>query len=68
MYEIIMMRMMMVAVISIAQNLTDKGEYTTLYKSNNNVYIKTSKIIYIVILSYSSYTTHTHTYRRTEGM
>ena len=58
MYEIMMM---MMAVISIAPNLTDKGEYTTIYKSNNNVYIKTSKIIYIVILSYSSYTTHTHT-------
>ena len=28
-------------VISIAQYLTDKGEHTALYKTNNNVYIKT---------------------------
>ena len=32
-------------VISIASYLTDKGEYTELYKINTNVYIKTSKII-----------------------
>ena len=31
-------------VISIAPYRTDKGEHTALYKVNNNVYIKTSKI------------------------
>ena len=47
-------------VISIVPYLTGKGEHTVLYKNNNNVYIKTSKIInYIVIILYSS---HTHTY------
>ena len=43
--------------------LTDKGEHTALYKYkvNNNVYLKTSKIIdYIVIMLYSLHT-HAHT-------
>jgi len=30
-----------IAVISIAPYLADKGEQTALYKINNNVYIKT---------------------------
>ena len=32
-----------IAVISIAPYLADKGEQTALYKINNNVYIKTLK-------------------------
>ena len=31
--------------ISFGPYLTEKGELTALYKINNNVYIKTSKII-----------------------
>ena len=52
-----------IAVISIALYLTDMGELTALYKINNNVYIKTSKIInYVVIILYHTHThTHTHT-------
>ena len=51
-----------IAVISIALYLTDMGELTALYKINNNVYIKTSKIInYVVIILYH---THTHTHRK----
>ena len=39
-----------IAIISVALYLTDKGEHTVLYKINNNGYIKTWKIInYIVI-------------------
>ena len=38
--------MIITAVISIALYLIDKGEHTALYKINNNVYLKTSKIIY----------------------
>ena len=34
-------------VISIAPYIADKGEHTALYKINNNVYSKTSKIIII---------------------
>ena len=52
--------MMIIVVISVALHLANKGEHTMLYKIQNNVYIKTSKIInYIVIILYSS---HTHTY------
>ena len=52
-----------IAVISIALYLTDRGELTALYKINNNVYIKTSKIInYVVIILYHTHT-HTHTGR-----
>ena len=59
-----------IAVISTAQYLTNKSEHTALDMINNNVYIKTSKIIsYIVIILHSSHTTpaqnlsvsHTHT-------
>ena len=41
--------LLLIAVISIAPYLTDKGERTALYKINNDVYIKfrTSKIIII---------------------
>ena len=47
---------LIIVVISIAPYLTDKGEYTALYKVNNNVNIKTSKIMsYIVIILYSSH-------------
>ena len=39
------------AVISLAPYITDKGELTALYRTNNDVYIKTSKIInYSVII------------------
>ena len=33
--------MVIIAVISIAPYLTDKGEHTALYKISNNVYTKT---------------------------
>ena len=66
------------AFISIALYITDKGELTALYKTNNDVYIKTSKIInYSVIILYTSHIpppphththTHAHTHGRTEGM
>ena len=53
-----------IAVIFVAPYLTDKGEHTALYKVNNNVYIKTSKIIsYIVIVSFAhacAYTKQVH--------
>ena len=39
---------MMIAVISIAPHLTEKSEYTAIYKINDNVYIKTSKKIIII--------------------
>ena len=43
-----------IVVISLALYLTDKGEHTALYKINNKVYIKTSKMINcIVIILYS---------------
>ena len=46
-------------VISIVPYLTGKGEHTVLYKNNNNVYIKTSKIInYIGILLYTPLPPH----------
>ena len=32
-----------IAVISIAPYLTDKGEHTAIFKINDNVYFKTSK-------------------------
>ena len=38
---IIIIIIIIIAVISIAPYLTDKGEQTSLYKINNNVYIKT---------------------------
>ena len=51
-----------------APYLTDKDEHAVLYKINNNVYIKTTKIInYTVIILYSSHThryTHTWVHRR----
>ena len=50
------------AVISIPPYLTDMGVNTAFYNINNNVYIKTSKIInYIVIILYSLHTTSVHT-------
>ena len=60
--------------MSKALYLTHKGEHTVLYRSNNNVCIKTSNITnYIVIILYSMHActnmhTHTYTHRRTEGM
>ena len=56
--------LVIIAVISIALYLTtDKGEHTALYKINNNVYIKTSKIInYIVIIINIVFLVHTHRY------
>ena len=58
-----------IAVISIAPYLTDKGEHTTLYKNNYNVYIKTSNIINyishsIVFLACTHTHTHTHAHAR----
>ena len=54
------------AVISIAPYLTDKGEYTTLNKINNNVCIKTSQTMnYTVIIMYSA---HAHAHTHMEGM
>ena len=51
-----------IAVISIAPFLTDKGEHTTFNKINNNVGIRTSQTMnYIVIIMYSA---HTHTHGR----
>ena len=42
--------------------LTSKGEHTALYKVNNNVSIKTSKMIdYVVIIVYSLHV-HAHTH------
>ena len=74
-FQIVLLLLLLIitAVISIASYLTDKGEHTAFYKINNNVYIKTSKIInyYIVLILYSSHThhirkhTHTHTHART---
>ena len=57
-------RQTIIAVISIALYLTSKGEHTALYKVNKSVSIKTSKTI-IMIIFYSSHTTHTGP---TEGM
>ena len=67
------MNRLIIAVISIAPYLTDKGGHIALYKINNNVYIKTSKIInYVVIILYSSHAraqtdTHTRTHARTHA-
>ena len=44
----------------IALCLPNKGGHTALYKINNNVHIKKSKIITVIIL-YSSHTTLTPT-------
>ena len=49
------------AVISITPYLTDQGEHTALYKINNNVHIKISKIINCVIIILYSSRAHTHT-------
>ena len=56
--------LIIIMVISVVPDLTDKSEHTVLYKINNNVYIKTSKMInYIVIILYSlQIHTHTHTH------
>ena len=59
------------AFFSTALYITDKGKLTALYKTNNDVYIKTSKIInYSVIILYSSHIPpppppHTHTHIHT---
>ena len=76
--------LIIVAVISIAPYLTDKSEHTAhaLYKINNKVCIKTSKIINSTLysrnivfpppppprLSPSLSLSHTHTHGHTEGM
>ena len=47
--------------------MTNKGKHTALYKINNNVYIKTSKVInYIVIILYFSHA-RAHTHARTHA-
>ena len=43
------MNRLIIAVISIALYLTDKGGHIALYKINNNVYLKTSEIINYVL-------------------
>ena len=62
------MQLTIIAVISTVLYLT-KGEHTVFYKINNNVYIKTSKIINdIVIILQSSLSlslSHTHTHTHT---
>ena len=55
--------MIIIAVIYIALYLTNKGEHTTLYKINNNIYIKTFKKNYIIIW----YSLHTHTHMHTDA-
>ena len=57
-----------IAINSIALYLTDKDERTALYKINNNVCSKTSKIInYVVIILYSAHTrAHTCTHAQKE--
>ena len=59
--------MIIIAVISIAPYLADKGEHTTLYKINTNVYIKTSKIIKLLeyVIPRSHARAHTRTRVRT---
>ena len=42
--------MIITAVISIRPYLADKGEHTVPYKINNDVYIKTSKIIHYMVM------------------
>lgn len=49
----------LIVVVSVVLYLTNKGEHAALYKYklNNNVYLKTSKIIdYVIIMLYSVYT------------
>ena len=41
---------MVITVISIMLYLTIKDEHTALYKINNNVYIKTAKIINDIVI------------------
>ena len=54
-----------IAVISIGPYLTDNGEHITLYNINNNVFIKTSKIInYTVMIFFTR--THAHTHAKEE--
>ena len=56
---IIIINTFLIVVVSVVLYLTNKGEHTALYKykRNNNVYLKTSKIIdYVVIMLYSVYT------------
>ena len=48
---IIIIKIITIAVISTAPYLTDKGEHRALYKINNDLHTKTSKIFnYIVIM------------------
>ena len=58
-----------IAVISVAPYLTDKGEHASLYKINDNTFIQISNIInYVVMILYTSCAlacTHTHTQART---
>ena len=42
-YSLVMMVLIIIiTIISIAPHLTDKSEYTSIYKINDNVYIETS--------------------------
>ena len=55
-----------IGVISVVPYLINTGEHITLHKINNNVSIKTSKIInYEVIILY--YSLHTHTTLERKG-
>ena len=57
-----MVIIIILAVICTTPYLIDKGQLTVLYKINNNVHIKTSKIIkYIFVTLYSSMHTYTPT-------
>ena len=48
-----------VAVISIAPYLTDKGEHTSLYKVSDKTFIKISKMInYLVMITHTHACTH----------
>ena len=47
---LIIIIIIIIAVISIGPYLTDNGEHITLYNINNNVFIKTSKIINYTVM------------------
>ena len=59
------MIIMVITVISIMLYLTNKDEHTALYKINNNVYIKTAKIINDIWSSHMHVCMHTHTHTHT---
>ena len=60
----IIIMIIIIVVISIARNLIDKDEHTTLYKIGQT-YKYTHKPIYIYILFLAPPNTHTHTHTHT---